>query len=204
MKKITTTTPKKVEPTTKKGVIEHIPTTNFFIIGLSLYKKIFFEVYNFAIYLDLIGFLFSNWYTKRRAKDLRKCVIIFREGGSTPAPPTLPVIRVQIIIYRIGVFKFKRPTVYSGHWAIFWYIYYMHKPCYYEDVCIFERLMIWSREILDGEEVLIFDLSWSSSFHENGTTLTLIITPPGWQHQRRCRRGHLNGATIAVIEGFLG
>ena len=32
-----------------------------------------------------------------RAKDPRKNVSVFQEGGSTPAPPTPPVIRVVLL-----------------------------------------------------------------------------------------------------------
>ena len=47
-----------------------------------------------------------------RAKDLRKNVSVFQEGGSTPSPPTLLVIRVGLLHTLYGVSNPLIPQLY--------------------------------------------------------------------------------------------
>ena len=50
-----------------------------------------------------------------RVKDLRKNVTVLQEGGSTPAPPKLLVIRVVLLYIEWFVKYFNSPTVYMKY-----------------------------------------------------------------------------------------
>ena len=57
-----------------------------------------------------------------RAKDPRKNVLILQEGGSTPVPPTPPVIRVVLLHTEQFVESLDSQTVFSKECEIYFEI----------------------------------------------------------------------------------
>ena len=73
--------------------------------------KIFFQCLRLR-HLALLDWKFLKIDTLRAKDDPRKIESVFHGGGSTPASPTLPVVRVVLLHKRAFVQSFMSRSVY--------------------------------------------------------------------------------------------